>query len=82
MLKLAEQSADEVPTVGTAELNVTLAIDADDTLLGHSQLGKLIGVQLVVANDPLQRLSRQFDELHDAGPLVDARGGDHNHYRI
>jgi hypothetical protein len=63
-VELAQESADDVPTTGAADLNVALSVDADNGRAVDARFGQIAMVELVVGDDSLQRCARHFDESH------------------
>ena len=65
-LEVAQKAADHVPTIGAAELDVPLAVDADKAFVPHPDLGEFLGTGARVLGQVEQPLAGHLDELHIA----------------
>src|SRR5262245_16791412 len=66
VLVVADQAADDVPAGRLAQLEIALAIDADDTLIAHAGGAQVVARErfLVMVDDAPQSLAGHFDEFH------------------
>jgi hypothetical protein len=66
IVKFADQTADDIPAMGSPHFDVSMLVHADDGVGADASRGQVAGVQFTVIDDLSQSSARHLNELHAA----------------